>query len=106
MKRNPNIDNIISEDEFVNFHYDDGPTRKKIKANARLAIARQIASESGFEKMQSDFTNEGPLYQEFKEKADLLGKGLSENAAVEIAKDIVIMLFSFHYTVLSSFICF
>jgi len=88
MKRNPNIDNIISEDEFVNFHYDDGPTRKKVKANARLAIARQIASESGFEKMQSDFTNEGPLYQEFKEKADLLGKGLSENAAVEIAKDI------------------
>ena len=88
MKRDPNIDKIITEDEFINFHFDDGPTRKRIKVNARLAIARQIASEAGLEIMKEDFQNEGPLFQSFKERADLLGTALAENAAVEIAKDI------------------
>lgn len=88
MKRDPNIDKIITEDEFINFHFDDGPTRKRIKVNARLAIARQIASEAGLEIMKEDFQSEGPLFQSFKERADLLGTALAENVAVEIAKDI------------------
>jgi hypothetical protein len=77
MKRNPKINDIITEDEFLNFHFDDGPVRKRVKVNARKAIARQVASEMGLEIFQEDLQNEGPLYESFKERADMLGKAMA-----------------------------
>ena len=44
IKRNPDINNIITTDEFINYHFQDGPLRKKKKQNPEDAIAKQISA--------------------------------------------------------------
>ena len=48
IKRNPKIKEIIRENEYIDYHFQDGAQRGKIKTNALSSLARQIASEKGF----------------------------------------------------------
>ena len=88
IKRNPNINGEIGVNEFVDYHFQDGALRKKKKQNPEDAVARQIASETALEIFQNDLLENGPLTQLFEDRAELLGKILSDNAAITIASDI------------------
>jgi len=88
IKRNPNINSVIGVNEFVDYHFQDGALRKKKKQNPEDAVARQIASETALEIFQNDLLENGPLTQLFEDRAELLGKILSDNAAITIASDI------------------
>ena len=88
IKRNPNINSVIGINEFVDYHFQDGALRKKKKQNPEDAVARQIASEAALEIFQNDLLENGPLTQLFEDRAELLGKILSDNAAITIASDI------------------
>lgn len=96
IKRNPSINSVIGTNEFVDYHFQDGALRQKKKQNPEEAIARQIASETALEMFQNDLliTNDqgeivgGPLTELFQDRAELLGKILSDNAGITIANDI------------------
>jgi hypothetical protein len=88
IKRNPNINSVIGVNEFVDYHFQDGALRKNKKQNPEDAVARQIASETALEIFQNDLLENGPLTQLFEDRAELLGKILSDNAAITIASDI------------------
>ena len=88
MRRDPQIKNKITENEFVDYHFQDGPRRTKKKQNPEDAIAMQIASELGFEYLKQDFTNKGPIFQKFSEVGDLLDVVIPDTADVQVIKDI------------------
>lgn len=87
-KRNPDIVKIITEQEFVDYHFRDGKKRKVLKPNAIKALGKVVSAEMGFEIMQEDFKNKGKLYQKFEERAQVLGEELQVNANLQIALDI------------------
>ena len=96
IKRNPNILNILDENEFIDYHFEDGANRTKKKQNPEDALAKQLASEIGFEILQSDLltTNEngetvgGPLTQAIIERAGLLEMVFADNAMITLASDL------------------
>ena len=88
IKRNPSINSVIGTNEFVDYHFQDGALRQKKKQNPEDAVARQIASETALEIFQNDLLENGPLTKLFEDRAELLGKILSDNAAITIASDI------------------
>ena len=88
IKRNPKIKEILKENEFVDYHFQDGALRNKIKVNPINSIARQIAAEKGFEILKDDLLNNGDLTKTIKERADLYGIIISEVEGQQIAKDI------------------
>ena len=96
IKRNPSINSVIGTNEFVDYHFQDGALRQKKKQNPEEAVARQIASETALEMFQNDLliANDqgeivgGPLTELFQDRAELLGKILSDNAGITIANDI------------------
>lgn len=96
IKRNPNITKLIGENEFIDYHFEDGALRKKRKQNPEKALAIQLASEIGLEILQNDLltTDEsgnvvgGPLTQAIAERANLLEMVLADNAMVTLASDI------------------
>jgi hypothetical protein len=88
IKRSPSINSIIGTNEFIDYHFQDGALRQKKKQNPEDAVARQIASETALEIFQNDLLENGPLTKLFEDRAELLGKILSDNAAITIASDI------------------
>ena len=88
MRRDPQIQNKITENEFVDYHFQDGPRRTRKKQNPEDAIAMQIASELGFEYLKQDFSNKGPIFQKFSEVGDLLDVVIPDAANVQVIKDI------------------
>ena len=90
IKRNPNILNIIKENEFVDYHYQDGALRKKLKQNPIKSIARQVSSEMGLEILQEDLLENGVLTQAIAERAGLAGliNTFSQTQAEEYARGI------------------
>ena len=88
IKRNPKIKEIVKENEFVDYHFQDGALRNKAKQNPVASIARQIAAEKGFEILKDDLLNNGDLTKTIKERADLYGIIISEVEGQQIAKDI------------------
>ena len=96
IKRNPNITKLIGENEFIDYHFEDGALRKKRKQNPEKALAIQLASEIGLEILQNDLltTDEsgnvigGPLTQAIAERAGLLEMVLADNAMITLASDI------------------
>ena len=71
IKRNPKIKEIIKENEFVDYHFQDGAQRGKIKTNAISSLARQLASEISFETLKEDLKNGGDLTNTIRERAGL-----------------------------------
>ncbi len=96
IKRNPNITKLIGENEFIDYHFEDGALRKKRKQNPEKALAIQLASEIGLEILQTDLltTDEsgnivgGTLTQAIAERAGLLEMVLADNAMITLASDI------------------
>ena len=88
IKRNPDIKTVLKENEFVDYHFQDGALRKKIKSNPISSVARQIASEYSLEILQEDLLKEGPLTEELRQRADLVGVVMATNDTIEIAKSI------------------
>ena len=88
IKRNPKIKEILKENEFVDYHFQDGALRNKIKVNPINSIARQIAAEQSFEILKDDLINNGELTQTIKERAGLSQIILGEDAIDNLAKDI------------------
>jgi hypothetical protein len=87
MRRNPKINSVISDNEFVDYHFQDGALRKKKKQNPEDALAMQLASEIGFEILKDDFKNVGPISAEFSEIAEIRGSIVGAMEAEQIAKD-------------------
>ena len=52
IKRNPKIKEILKENEYVDYHFQDGAQRGSVKINALDSLARQLAAEVGFEILQ------------------------------------------------------
>ena len=71
IKRNPKIKEILKENEYVDYHFQDGAQRGKIKTNALSSLARQLSSEIGFEVLKSDLKSNGELTNTIRERADL-----------------------------------
>ena len=88
IRRNKKINDVLTTKEFVDYHFQDGGLRTKKKQNPEDAVARQLASETALEIFQQDVKEEGPLSKMFAERAELLGKIVSDNTLVEIAKDL------------------
>ena len=88
IKRNPKINNVISTDEFVDYHFKDGANRKSKKQNPEDALAKQLSSEIGFEFLKEDLDNNGPLSEQIKLRADLYGVLLGDVEIANITKDI------------------
>lgn len=88
IRRNPKINEVLTENEFIDYHFQDGAQRKKKKQNPEDALARQIASEYGFEILKNDLNNQGEIYQALSETADLFDIILAETEMQKIAKDI------------------
>ena len=88
IKRNPAINSLIGDAEFVDYHFEDGPKRTKKKQNPEDAVARQVASEVSLEIFQNDLLEDGPLTKLFEDRVELLGGIVANNAAITIANDI------------------
>ncbi len=88
IKRNPKIKEILKENEFVEYHFQDGALRNKAKQNPVFSIARQIASEKGFEVLKQDIENEGELTLAIQERADLIGIINLDNKIKELKTDL------------------
>ena len=88
IKRNPKIKEIVKENEFIDYHFQDGALRNKAKQNPVASIARQIAAEKGFEILKADLLSNGELTQKIKERADLYGIIIAETEATSLANDI------------------
>jgi len=72
MKRNPRIVDVIKENEFVDYHFQDGALRNKPKQNPVNSLGRQLASEMGFEMIEKDIDQNGKLTETIVERADLM----------------------------------
>jgi hypothetical protein len=88
IKRNPKIKEIVKENEFIDYHFQDGALRNKAKQNPVASIARQIAAEKGFEILKADLLSNGELTQTIKERANLYGIIVAEAQATDLANDI------------------
>ena len=84
IKRNPRIKDILKENEYIDYHFQDGAQRGKIKTNALSSLARQIASEKGFELLHKDIENNGELTQGIAETAELLGAMKAEEISSKL----------------------
>jgi hypothetical protein len=88
IKRNPDINEIITTDEFIDYHYQDGPLRKKKKQNPEDALAKQISSELGFEVLANDLKTNGPITEKLKQVAGLYELAIEESEINNIVKDL------------------
>ena len=86
MKRNPKIIDIIKENEFVDYHFQDGALRNKPKQNPVNSLGRQLASEMGFEIIQRDIDNSGELSKTISERAELLLAMSADEVSSKIGK--------------------
>lgn len=86
MRRHPKIKSIITTAEFVDYHYQDGPQRKKKKQNPEDALAMQIAAELGFEVLKNDLLNAGPISAAFVDVAELKGKIITQAELDNVVK--------------------
>jgi len=87
MRRNKNIGEIITENEFVDYHFQDGAQRTKKKQNPEDALAMQIASEISFDYLKEDFLNEQEIFGKAQEYGEVLGIAIPDTQAQELAKD-------------------
>lgn len=87
MRRNKNIGEIITENEFVDYHFQDGAQRTKKKQNPEDALAMQIASEISFDYLKEDFLNEQEIFAKAQEYGEVLGIAIPDTQAEELAKD-------------------
>ena len=87
MRRSPKINSVITDNEFIDYHFQDGALRKKKKQNPEDALAMQLASELGFELLKNDFSSNGPLSEQFGEIAELKGQVVGQIELEQIAKD-------------------
>ena len=71
IKRNPKIKEAVKENEYVDYHFQDGALRNKIKTNAISSLARQIASEKGFEVILKDLSEGGILTESIANISEL-----------------------------------
>ena len=85
IKRNPKIKEILKENEYVDYHFQDGALRNKIKVNALDSLSRQLASEIGFEILQEDILSNGPITQKIGERASVYGIEFSDSLAEKVA---------------------
>ena len=86
IRRSKKIAQIVTEEEFVNYHFQDGPLRKKKKQNPEDALAMQIASEIGFDYLKQDFLNEKELFKKAQEYGEAMGIAVLDTHAQELAK--------------------
>lgn len=87
IRRNPDILNVITEEEFINQHYTS-PNRQFVYELGVEATARQIASEMGLEILKDDLRKKGPIYERLAETADILDIAVTETLADDLTKDI------------------
>ena len=88
IKRNPDIKNVIKENEFIDYHFQDGALRNKAKQNPIASMARQIASEMGFDVLKNDLANKGELTTEIFKRADLHDIIVVEETLDDLSKDL------------------
>jgi hypothetical protein len=88
IRRSSKINSIITDNEFIDYHFQDGALRKKKKQNPEDALARQLSAELAFEYLQHDFLNEKVLFEKAKEYGDALEIVISDAAAEQLAKEI------------------
>lgn len=88
IKRNPDIVNVVSENEFIDYHFMDGAKRRVSKQNPLSSMARQIPSEVAFEIIQQDLRSGGKLTEEISKRAELTGLVITDEIISEIDKDI------------------
>jgi hypothetical protein len=88
IKRNPNITSVLSENEFVDYHFMDGANRRLAKRNPLSSLARQMASEISFELIQKDLREEGKLTEEIANRASIYGLIITENEIADIDKNL------------------
>lgn len=87
IKRNPNIATVLSEAEFVDYHFMDGAKRRVLKQNPLLSVARQFASELGFEVLADDLKNQGPILEGLADRADIYNIIIDDIAVESLIKD-------------------
>lgn len=88
IRRSTKIDKIVTENEFVDYHFQDGALRKKKKQNPEDGLAMQIASEIAFDYLKDDFLNEKTIFDKVKEYGEALGVIVTDAHAQSIARDI------------------
>lgn len=88
IRRNPKINSVITDNEFIDYHFKDGPLRRKKKQNPEDALAMQLASEIGFEQLAEDFRNKGELFDKFQEVGELYGQVITESEIEKATKDL------------------
>ena len=88
IKRNPDINSIISTNEFIDYHFQDGPQRKKKKQNPEDAIAKQISAELGFEILENDLKSNGKISERLKQVSGLYEMTIDETEINNIVKDL------------------
>jgi hypothetical protein len=88
IRRSKKINSIISDNEFIDYHFQDGALRKKKKQNPEDALARQIAAELGFDLLKQDLNQAGPISEQIQEVSELYDKVLAETELSKIARDI------------------
>ena len=88
IRRSPKINSVIIDNEFIDYHFQDGALRKKKKQNPEDALAMQLASEIGFEILKNDLNSNGPISQELAEVAELRGEIIGKLELEKIVKDI------------------
>lgn len=88
MRRSSKINSIVTDNEFIDYHFADGALRKKKKQNPEDALAMQIASEIGLEILKDDLYENGPISESFAEIAELKGEVVGKIEFEQVAKDI------------------
>jgi len=88
MRRSKKINSIITDNEFIDYHFQDGALRKKKKQNPEDALARQLASEIGFDLLKLDLNTGGDIYKKLQETAELFDIIIAEAEMQKLAKDL------------------
>jgi hypothetical protein len=85
VRRLPNVNNNISDSQFLDQVI--GPDGNPIRGR-KESLAKAIAEETAFDIINSDFENEGPIFDAFKTNQERLGVELIDNVATEISRQI------------------
>jgi hypothetical protein len=88
IRRSPKINSIVTDNEFIDYHFQDGALRKKKKQNPEDALAMQIASEIGFDLLKQDLITDGEISQQLREVGELFDLVIAEAEMNKLSKDI------------------
>ena len=90
-RKNPDLASVFTDDEFINFHFNDGPGRRSIKPAPLNSMAKQFSAEMSMDLFAEQLNKgEGPIFEVFKGRVQIADQLTEAEKAKAIEKKYLI----------------